>query len=278
MAERNKCVEAVILSLKEAGDKAQAVRVLSPTRGVFTATLWGGGKSRLRQLVQPFYSGDLYIYEKASTSSSPASPTIKDFDAKVFRPSLRESLVKTSVCWATCEVVAATECAGEAERAFKLVTAFLDGIEATSPDGARLSLLRFLRRYSSLLGLARSTTACASCGKPLAGEALVWQGDEGFLCPQCAAYPYAAHSGAYSATHSDAPYAALSGVPGDGQLKLGEEALSYLRAVDTLPPRVSRNAPLSKQAQRDLEEFLFDQMRRAAGHPLKALDALSASM
>ena len=250
MAERNKCVEAVILSLKEAGDKAQAVKVLSPTRGVFSATLWGGGKSRLRQMVQPFYSGDLYIYEKAST---PASPTIKDFDAKVFRPSLRESLSKTSVCWAACEVAAATECAGEAERAFKLVTAFLDGIEATAEHGSRLSLLRFLRRYSSLLGLARSTTTCASCGKPLAGEALVWQDEEGFVCPQCASHG-----------------ASL----GEERLKLGEEALSYLRAVDTLPPRVSRNTPLSSQAQDELEALLFDQMRRAAGHPLKALDAL----
>lgn len=253
MAERNKCVQAVILSLKEAGDKAQAVKVLSPTRGVFSATLWGGGKSRLRQLVQPFYSGDLYIYEKARAPSLPASPTIKDFDAKVFRPSLRESLEKTLVCWAACEVVAATECAGEAEHSFKLACAFLDGIEATSPDSARLSLLRFLRRYSSLLGLARSTTTCASCGKSITDEALVWQEEEGFVCPQCAAHGVAS---------------------GEGQLKLGGEALSYLRAVDTSPPSVSRKMPLSPQAQLELEGLLFDQIQKAAGHPLKALDAL----
>ena len=244
MAERNKCVEAVILSLKDAGDKAQAVKVLCPTRGVFSATLWGGGKSRQRQMVQPFYSGDLYIYEKGS--AQPSSPTIKEFDAKVFRPSLRESLEKTSVCWAVCELVAATECAGEAQRAYKLATAFLDGIEATPPDGSHASLLRFLRRYSSLLGLCQSTSSCAICGTSLSDEAFVWQ-DEGFLCPHCAA--------------------------SRGKLlKLGGEALSYLRAVDTLPPRVSRSRALSPQAEGELAAFLFAQAERAAGHPLKALD------
>ena len=249
MAERNKCLQAIILSLKEAGDKAQQVKVLCPTRGVFSATLWGGGKSRLKQLVQPFYSGDLYIYEKTSGQPS-SSPTIKDFDAKVFRPSLRENLDKTLVCWAACELVAATECAGEAERAYKLLLAFLDGIEATASQGARSSLLRFLRRYSSLLGLARSAASCTICGTPLSDVAFVWQQEEGFLCPSCAA------------------------TKGSELHMLSTEALSYLRAVDEAAPAVSRKTPLSPQARGELEDVLFDQAARAAGRPLKALDAV----
>ena len=120
MAERNKRMKSVILSLKESGENNRLVKVISAENGIFNAMLYGGPKSRLKSLVQPFYSEILYIYSDESRNSI----KITDFDAQNCHLSFRTSLLKSWAASFACELVLKTKCAGETEKAFVLLCTF----------------------------------------------------------------------------------------------------------------------------------------------------------
>ena len=63
MGERNKSTKATVLSIKKSGENNRSVLFISPDEGLFYATLFGGPKSKLKSLIQNFYSGTLWLYE-----------------------------------------------------------------------------------------------------------------------------------------------------------------------------------------------------------------------
>ncbi len=258
MAERNKSTKALILSVKEMGESNRTVQVLSESLGMFRATLYGGPKSKLRSLVQPFNTGTLWLYEDESRQSR----KITDFDVSDCHNSLHESLPKIWAANLAAELLLRTHCAGDDHNAYILLKALVDGMDRSSEDEARTGLLRFLWRYLGLLGVQPDTESCAGCGTRLAGIQGMQQiaascipAENGFVCPDC-----------------------RGSRQGEGEAQvfryeLSGEGLFYLTALNTLQPGVVRAIRLSAQTIWQLKQLLFTLAEQAAGCKLKTLES-----
>lgn len=250
MGERNKVTEAIILSLLESGENNRKVCAVSPEKGIFYSTLYGGGKSRLKSLVQPFYCGKMWIYEDE------AKKTIKlsDFDVTNPHISLRSSLYKIWAANLACEIVLKTKCAGDDKSAFTLLSAFLDGIDAVEENEARLGTLRFLWRYLGLLGIQPETHCCVQCTKEIDGNGVNYvRTYNGFICSDC--------------------------VSSSSELKLhntfacDNEMLSYLQALNDLTPGQVRALKISAESAYKMKSLLFFLIEDACGFKLKSLES-----
>src|SRR5574344_657611 len=109
MGERNSTTGAIILTVQEQGENNRTACAFSADLGVFYATLYGGAKSKMRALVQPFNSGTLWLY----THEVRHSKKITDFDVTNCHPTLRTSLYKMWAANLAAELVLKTKCAGD---------------------------------------------------------------------------------------------------------------------------------------------------------------------
>ena len=248
MAERNSSMDALILSVKQQGEQNYSVCMLSAELGVFYATLYGGAKSKKRAFVQQFNSGRLYLY----TDESHHLKKITDFDVKDMHLSLRTNLYKLWAANLASEIVLKTQCAGDFKNAFILLSAFLDGIDRSTENGARLGTLRFLWRYLALLGVQPDPTSCAHCSSPLQGGTYTGFSN-GFLCHDCS------------------PQSSLT--PTEESLSLSREALAYLDAINSKSPREVRETPLSTEDALSIKHLTFRLIEQAAGTRLKSLES-----
>lgn len=250
MSERNKKTECVILSVRDIAEGRRAVTVLSRDRGLFDSTLYGGAKSHLRSLVQPFYGGILSVY----ISGAAGTAKITDFEAQKYRLSFRESLFKMWAASFACEVVIKTKGGGGGDGAYILLSAFLDGLDAVSEEAGKSALLRFLWRYLNLLGLAAEPRACSNCGTSLLSRnrsAYYVLSRDNFVCENC--------------------YAADAKRDPKGDFELDLDSVTYLCAIKELPPSSVRKLPLPPSSQDKLKRFLFFEIQKACGAPLEAL-------
>ena len=252
MGERNKSTEAIILSVHIQGENNRTVCALSPETGIFYCTLYGGPKSVLRSLVQPFNSGTIWLYENTARHST----KITDFDVKSCHLSFRTSLYKMWAANLASELIVKTKCAGENEKAFILFKALTDGMEATDENGARLGMLRFLWRYMGLSGLQPNVTQCVSCGENLiapgktdSGMALYNSSLHGFLCTDC------------------------MNARENKNLIVDKDALTYLAAINTLTPGKVRSLVLSSESAWRLKQFLYELTEEACGCRLNTLES-----
>lgn len=251
MGERNYTTLAVVLSVKPQGEHNRAVHLLSPERGLFSATLYGGPKSRLRSLVQVFHAGTLSVYANEATRSQ----KITDFDVSASHDTFRESLFKLWAAHLATELVVKTKCGGDFSGSYRLLTALFDGMDASDEPGSRLGLLRFLWRYQVLLGVQPDVHRCCHCGSPLLDESLsvhktvLYSTDSnGFTCEDCA--------GERTRTG----------------FVLGTEALTYLAAVTDLPPKTVRSLPLGAGSVSAIKQLVFYLAENAAGQHLHSLE------
>lgn len=247
MGERNLKTQAIILSVTAQGENNRSARALSPDLGIFYATLYGGPKSRLRAMVQPFNSGIMYIYNDEARHSK----KITDFDAKNCHLSLRTSLYKLWAVNLACELAITTKCAGDSVQTFRLLTAFADGTDASDEDGARLGTIRFLWRYLGLLGVQPPLHECASCGANLlAKNALSYYSPElsSFTCKDCTSH-----------AESKTIYA-------DG------DALTYLAAVNELAPGKVRQIKIKEESLYQMKRLVFYLIEKASGTKLRTLE------
>lgn len=254
MAERNKKMRAIILSARKTGECNRLVTVLSAQSGIFSALLYGGPKSRLRSLVQPFYTGTLYIYCDAAHRSV----KITDFDAECCHLSLRTSLFKSWAASFACELTVKTKCAGDSERAFALLCAFLDGTDAVSETEARLGMLRFLWRYLALLGIQPDARFCASCGTSLLSHeknAVFDESQNGFICCDCRSF-------------SQEKARAAS-----WQFTMDIDALTYIAAVSELPPGQVRKLLVPEVSSCRIKQLLFYLIEKSCGTRLETLES-----
>lgn len=151
-------MQAIILSVKKAGESNSLVTMLTKAAGIRTSLLYGGPKSRLRSLVQQFNSGTVWLYEDKAKQSS----KITDFEVTAVHEHVKASLTKIWAVSLAAEIVLKTQAAGDAEGAFILLSAFLDGTDATDENDTRLGTIRFLWRYLGLLGVQPPVEDCAS--------------------------------------------------------------------------------------------------------------------
>lgn len=241
---RSFSTDALVLSTRIIGEDNRIVTFLSPERGVFEAVLYGGRKSKLRSMVSPFHSGKGWFYNDETRHSI----KITDFDATTFRPSLRENLYKTCAASFASELVIKTQGTSEAEELSQqwiMVNGFLDGLDLSSDEDARLGTLRFIWRYLSWMGVQPDASECAVCGRSFLdidavfihknNDNMLEYYDEtrhGFLCHECAAgqqnlYP------------------------------LTEEGMHYLAALSVLSPADVRKLPVHADTYQKLHDLLY---------------------
>lgn len=250
MAERNRHTPAIILTIKETGESNRLVTYLSPETGISSALLYGGPKSKLRSLVQPFNSGILYVYEDFTKNSR----KITDYDVKHSPISFSQNLYKIWASNLACELIMKTKCAGDNENSFKLLNALLLGMDATEENESRLGMIRFLWRYIGLLGVQPEVKECKSCQTSLLRK----EGDfhyilnlNGFICSDCL-YAYKEQTG---------------GVTGD------KDALTYLAAINELSPAKVRALSIPSSSAYKLKTIVYHIAEQAAGCKLKTLES-----
>ncbi|MBR4385852.1 MAG: DNA repair protein RecO [Treponema sp.] len=255
MPERNKSTQAIILSVKEQGENNRSACIVSPDRGVFYATLYGGAKSKMRSLVQPFNKGIIYLYEDEAKHFV----KISDFDVKKCHLSLHTDIYKMMAANLASEILIKTKCAGEYESSFTLFAAFLEGIEHTQGFDSRTGTIRFLWRYLKILGQQPDVNTCTSCTAPISTQNALGgsfiRHINGFVCKDCA--PSYRESQTFS--KEQAPF-------------LSSTSLFYLNAVNTLRPSTVRGMELSKENESELKTFLFMLIEQAIGSRLNSLE------
>mgnify|MGYP002627181647 CR=1 FL=1 len=244
MAERNKSTQAIILSVKESPKNNRNVCLLSPDKGIFFSTLYGGSKSKLKSLIQPFNIGTIYIYEDEAKNLI----KISDFDPQNFHLTFRTSIIKNLAANLAEEIVIKTKCGGEAKSAFVLLKAFLDGIDAFDESQTEPGLLRFIWRYLGLLGIQAETSSCGDCGKTFEGKVFLNPNLNNFLCYSC---------GAKKKLQSFCTNAA---------------AIEYLRAINNKSPSESRKMLLDKETEKSLKYILFHLIQEATGSKLNSIE------
>lgn len=253
MGERNKVTDAIILTVQETGENNRKVCALSPEYGIFYATLYGGGKSKLKSLVQPFYSGKMWVYADEAKHSMKVS----DFDVKNSHVSFRTSIYKIWAANLACEIMLKTKCAGDDVSSYTLLSAFLDGIDAVEEKEARLGTLRFLWRYLSLLGIQPDTHTCIQCGKEIDGNGVLFvHSYNGFVCSDCSNYN--SQETAYS-LHTT--------------FECDREMLFYLSAINEQTPGKVRALTISAESAYKMKALLFYLIESACGSKLKSLES-----
>lgn len=253
MGERNRYTEAIILTVREQGENNRSVCAVSADMGIFHATLFGGPKSRLRSLVQPFNSGTMFIYDDESRHQKKVS----DFDARNFHASLKENLYKTWAANLASEILMKTRCAGDDRSAYILLKAFLDGIDAGTEEQARIGTIRFLWRYITLLGVQPEICECIGCGRPLTdsqakarAKPFFSPAQNGFFCNECRSFERESQ---------------------DAFFEMSIGGLEYLEAINTMTPGQVRRIQLDPESMNDLKRFTFHLIEQAVGQTLLSL-------
>lgn len=260
---RNVTKEALILSVKACGENNRLVSYLTKDEGILTSILYGGPKSKLKSLVSPFNYGILYVYNDESKHSS----KITDFDVKKYHLTFRESLFKTWAANLAFEIVITTKCAGSPEECFVILNGFLDGLDLCDERQGQTGLIRFLWRYTGILGVQPEAKNCVRCHKPfysrnlseniveyIDGGAYYSHLENGFICSNC-----------YNEYFDDF----------DGQLvnELSRNSIVYLMATSYCEPSVSRNMKLSEDEVIKLKRFVFSLIEKAVGGKIKTLQS-----
>ncbi len=257
MAERNKHFKAIILSLRELGENNRLAQIISAENGIFNAILYGGPKSKLKSLVQPFYSGELYVYSDESKNSI----KIVDFDVTNYHISFREDLLKSWTATFASELIIKTKCAGDNEKAFTLLAGFLDGVDLVNKNEVKLGTLRFLWRYLELLGLQPEPRFCSSCGESLLAhekKATFVESQNGFICSDCLGYNIEKKT--------------------SNNFDINLDALTYLTAINELKPYQVRKLLISKESVYDLNSFLFFQIEKICKNTNIQLETLKSGI
>lgn len=243
---RDSVLQSVILQVKPYSKENSIVTALSENLGLFDAVLYGGAKSHLRSLVQPFFRGTLWIY----TDNSKNTRTIKDFVVESFHESFIKSLVKTFSATLASELVLKTKCAGgDSLNVWKYYNGFLDGLDISCNEDCSVALLRFLWRFIGILGLQPDCNKCNSCGEIFTKNGAYYTRlEEGFLCKNCCDnLQFAIH--------------------------ISLDTLKYLLCVNNDTARASRSVILSKICIQEIRTLLFTMIRSCVTEPLDTLDA-----
>ncbi len=250
--ERSFYTQALVLSTRPFGESNLSVTILSPDKGIFTAVLYGGHKSKLRSLVAPFHKGTMWLYNDTAKKSI----KITDFDVQSFHPTLREDLYKNTCASLMAELMIKTR-SGNTDNEYpvlwQLATGFLAGLELSSQEDSHLALLRFLWRYLAVLGVQPDITTCAVCSCALleTEDSVIYYQSyrQLFVCADCSA---------------DSAY--------QDMYPLNAEAARYLNGVNTLPPAESRRLPIHSASVMQIHDLLLFLVSQAAESRLNTLE------
>lgn len=242
---RHSLEQALILNSRQIGEDNRIIIMLSPERGIFEAVLYGGRKSRLRSMVSPWHSGNIWLYNDTTRHSI----KISDFEPVSFRPSLRENIYKNMAASLATELVIKTNAAGENQKTWYLLCGFLDGLELSTENECKKGLLRFLWRYLGILGERPDSVNCVRCEEVISSDyANYLDSEHGFSCSDC--------------SHPEESY-----------IQLSKEALNYLSVSAIETGSQARAMPLSKQSEEQIRKLLFHLLNFSTGIKLNTLEA-----
>ena len=228
MENRNWEATSLILSLEPLTSKHKIAKVLinSPTQTyIIDATMFGGAKNKIASFFMPYYTGTLWVY----TNPIKDAHKVVDFDVTKEREGIRESLNRI---WAAS---LATEMCIKLKTFidWRLINAFLDGINISSDEECNMATLRFIWRLSISSGFTASLLECSYCKKKGEIGGLYFEHHMGeFFCSECCQ------------NKNNASY-------------LCEEALEYLYKIAYKSPKEARCSKLSSKAFSNLRVFLF---------------------
>lgn len=245
---------ATVISLKPLGENNQSVTLLTKSKGIIYATLYGGPKSRLRSLVNQWHSGTIFLYDTPEKNQI----KISDFDVKNYHVSFGENLFKNYAASLACELAIKTRCAGSPEHCWHLINGFLDGLELANEDQGHVGLIRFLWRYLALLGIQPQVHDCGICGKSFL---------EPLLTPDCKTY--------YNIVENN--FICADCFSNENQnhnllFSLDISALQYLIGLSVLEPSEARKLKIDRQDYNQLKELVFFLIENAVGSKLNTIE------
>ncbi|WP_197018223.1 DNA repair protein RecO [Treponema sp. C6A8] len=245
---------ATVISLKPLGENNQSVTLLTKSKGIVYATLYGGPKSRLRSLVSQWHSGTIFLYDNPEKNQI----KISDFDVKNYHVSFGENLFKNYAASLACELAIKTRCAGSPENCWHLINGFLDGLELANEDQGHVGLIRFLWRFLAILGLQPEVHCCGHCGKSFLEPLLTPDSktyynimENSFICADCFSQGNAGQNFVFS---------------------LELSALRYLTGITVLEPAEARKLKIDRQEYNQLKELVFFLIENAAGTKLNTIE------
>lgn len=250
MSERNKCIQAIIISITQQGENNKSVCILSPDIGLFYAILYGGSKSRLRSLIQPFNIGKLWIY----TDETKKSIKITDFEVSDYHLNIHTNLYKIWSVNLACEILLKTHCAGDENRSFYLLKAFIKGIDSSEENEAKLGTIRFLWRYTAMLGVQPEILKCSYCKcRTLSKEVHYMPFSSSVVCSDCI---------------KEIPLTPDKNM----SFKLSKNAIIYLASINELSPGKVRALKIDSESVNELKQFTFYIIEQAIGSKLKTIE------
>lgn len=251
---RNISSECLILNVTQQGENNRTVTLMNASEGIFYATLYGGGKSKLKSLVSPFNRGIAYLYRDESKNQCKLS----DFDVKKYHPTFRESLYKSFAAALAGEIVLKSKCAGSPAEAYRITNGFLDGMDLSDENNSKIGMIRYLWRYIELSGLKPDVIHCCQCGQSfLSGKigerGLIYEGaysesDNGFVCNDCTSM-------------------------NDKMFVLGKSAFTYLEAVSSLSPSEVRKIIVDGATMTQMKNFCFYMIQAVLGCKLNTMES-----
>lgn len=248
--QRNYKEQAIIISLKENGENNSLVTLLTASRGIIYAVLYGGPKSRLKSLVVPWHSGLIYLYDNQEKNHI----KICDFEVYNYHESFRLNLFKMYAASLAAEVIIKTHCSGSYEESFRLISGFLDGMELSNEEQSRLGLLRFIWRYLELMGIQPDASCCDKCGKSFFNSQIADNEqsyynniDNNFICRDC--FDNSEHN-----------------------LVVGTETVKYLAGITLLTPSQVRMQKISKNGYEEMKSLLYFLLQKNLETKLNSLD------
>jgi len=250
MANRTSSIDALVLRVKDVPSGARVVTLLSAEDGVVEAFAFGGGKSKLRSLAAPWHFGRAWLYRDVAKGLVKLS----DFDPSTEFSAVRSSLSSISAASFAAEFLAVTGALGgdwpfSLELALGLLTALDEGARRAPDDGqiARAASLFALRAVEAM-GLCPVPGECPACAGASGSDALhsYSRRHGGFVCHRCAE-------------------------PGD--LAVPPGALAWLAASRARSLAEASRVGLAAESAAVLKAAALDMARRAAGSPLRTLEA-----
>ena len=264
MANRSWSSEALVLSLKTFGEGHRNALLLLPDTEhsckLVDAAVFGGPKSKLRSMVIPYHTGEVWIYSNPIKNSN----KISDFKVSDYRIGLSDNL--TRIWCAAFAAELAVKLKGNID--WQIINSFLTGIAVSSENECRKALLRFLWRVISLSGLAPDMEHCCRCGIRVSSKM-----PETDCLNKSVSAPSSGEKNFYFVPHEDSCVCSSCLDKHEPAFPLSGESLLYLFAIQNLIPKISRELNLSYQAYAELKEFLFYLIRLAAGSNFKTLES-----
>ncbi len=179
MSQRNFISPGIILRSRPSGEKNRRLEILTPQRGIVTATAYGAAsqKSTLRSAVQSFHAGEMFFY----TDPVKGYTKLRDIDLQFDFPGIRMDSKRLYGASLMAEILLVSSASGgEDPQTYRLTFEFLEAMDnCPAPSVARLCVLG-MWRYLEIMGLAPDLEYDADSGRPLpSGAPVFYRFDEG---------------------------------------------------------------------------------------------------